>query len=460
MRVVGLDTDMSVSGFHFTRFNSLTSLLDFDVAVWDPAATFASIASQALGTKHRGSPLLGEHASAELLRCFERRQEDMRRFVELGRTLVIYSCAMQSIWIQTPRANSRMSATLEECDLSIVLPFDYKATDAEGAAIAVSDPKFNAVVRVNRERWGYRAILEKFPGSPICVVAGTNHAVGSIAKFEGGGAVILLPDLHYLIDEIEDDSTEEVEREYEVDSDPVEVALIDWIRELRGGADADLPGWVPEWRFPAQVEREKQLDDMNERLNMILQQIETLRAADADEERWKILVAGSGLPLEAQVRRAFELLGFTVDESAPGRSDLRMKYGDRRAVVEVKGLGKSAAESNAAQLEKWVAEEIEEGNTPPKPILVVNAWRDRPPDKRGEQAFPDQMLKYAEARGHCLLTGLQLLAIVRAASKPAQAKKLASKILDNVGIFPGFDNPNELFVQAKRSESAAQAVNE
>jgi len=57
---------------------------------------------------------------------------------------------------------------------------------------------------------------------------------------------------------------------------------------------------------------------------------------------------------------------------------LILDYKGKIAVVEVKGLGKSAAENNAAQLEKWVSEYYLTKGIKPKGILIVNAYKDVP----------------------------------------------------------------------------------
>jgi hypothetical protein len=41
--------------------------------------------------------------------------------------------------------------------------------------------------------------------------------------------------------------------------------------------------------------------------------------------------------------------------------------------------------------------------------LAVSAWREVPLGERKQPAFPDQMLKYAKAREHCLVETGQIL---------------------------------------------------
>lgn len=135
------------------------------------------------------------------------------------------------------------------------------------------------------------------------------------------------------------------------------------------------------------------------------------------------------------MRDVLELLGGTVTEPEPGRDDWKADFPEGKVVVEVKGVGKSAAEKHAAQLEKWVASAYEQSGTMPKGILVVNTWRETPLAERTKEDFPAQMLPYSEGRGHCLVTGLQLY-LIRAdvEAHPERAEHWRSALLRTSGV--------------------------
>jgi hypothetical protein len=139
----------------------------------------------------------------------------------------------------------------------------------------------------------------------------------------------------------------------------------------------------------------------------------------------------------------FEALGADVDDADEGRADLKIRWRDQVAVVEVKGVSGSAGERDAAQLEKWAAEELEESGQVPKPILVINAFRDREDlNDRIKEAFPKQMRPYAEARGQCLVTSLQLLLMESEARDDASRREGAlDALFSNVGVFADFSYP-------------------
>jgi hypothetical protein len=129
-------------------------------------------------------------------------------------------------------------------------------------------------------------------------------------------------------------------------------------------------------------------------------------------------------------------LGCKVESGPPGRADLILRWRGRTAVVEVKGLTKSAKEANAAQLEKWVSAQYEEEGEQPKGILVVNTYAKTDLKDRTRADFPDQMLPYSIARGHCLITGLQLLAArLDAELEGARRPMIVGSLFDCIGIY-------------------------
>ena len=109
------------------------------------------------------------------------------------------------------------------------------------------------------------------------------------------------------------------------------------------------------------------------------------------------------------------------------------------------------------QLEKWVAEAYLENEKPHKGILVVTSWRELPLDQRAEPTFPPQMVPTAEARGHCLMTGLQLLSMVRAVLiGRADKADVRAEVMNKVGVLTDWDDLSSLFVN--RTETAADAL--
>ena len=118
-----------------------------------------------------------------------------------------------------------------------------------------------------------------------------------------------------------------------------------------------------------------------------------------------------------------------------------VEFEGKYAVVEVKGKKGSAAESDAAQLEKWVAGSKEEKGKDAKGILFVNAYSETPLADRTEPVFPQQMLKYSTQREHCLMSTLQLLGLLlEARAHPDRRVDLVSSLFSTVGVYQQFAN--------------------
>ena len=123
----------------------------------------------------------------------------------------------------------------------------------------------------------------------------------------------------------------------------------------------------------------------------------------------KRLIFAGDVALEEAVEQVFCGFGFNVMVPEGNKDDLNILEEDFKAVVEVKGLTKSASTSNAMQLEKWASNYGYENSIVPKAILIVNAFKELAPPDRKEKVFPNDMLDYSLPRNHCLMITLDLL---------------------------------------------------
>lgn len=184
--------------------------------------------------------------------------------------------------------------------------------------------------------------------------------------------------------------------------------------------------------------------DLEKELSVIKERIQQQKMVVQEIQKIKLAFVSTGQPLEKICKEMFLSLGFKEVSTEINRSDLTLKYGRKDIVVEIKGLSKSAAEKNAAQLEKWVCEHIEKYDVQPKAILLVNAYRNVSLDKRVEEVFPKQMLKYANNREQCLLSTTQFVGLYLDCIKnPNKKKDIIKKFLDTVGIYEEYKDIHE-----------------
>lgn len=225
------------------------------------------------------------------------------------------------------------------------------------------------------------------------------------------------------------------------------------------GADAQLPalpGWHEHYLIPGEVE----VADVIAQIEKAVGELNVLLAAKREEKTrlgyLKRLFTDKGSSLNKAVRTALEGLGFEV-EPGPGGDELIATYGQAVAVVEVIGKdSKSANDADASQLAKSVSKYFDEHGVVPKGILVVNGFRDTAIGTRSDAVFPDQMLGFSKKRGHCLITGLQLMCLYFDALKNNTAGRARFELLDSVGPFPRFTGEQWQSIVSPRPAAASR----
>lgn len=473
MRVLTLDCDLGVGEDHF-RFGSTVSIFDYDVVFWDPASTLRHAAEYS-GT-YMGRDSLRTDDSARIIQDVKRRRAEFKEFVDMGRSLVVFLPGDTKVYVDSGERtysgtgrNRQTTRLVKEFDLVSAIPADVDRSHGSGVEMVAANSIMASLYKQTAEHWTYRCVLSEHKSiSPILKIKGTAKTVAGMITAKTGGVIVLLPALSLPFANPADADLEEepdepdqslpnagcnsADAQSEVDETPwAGDLLLAWVESLISEPDSSLPVWTADFQFSSEVDRSNALREVEERLAQVQQQLDRLKAEQAQDERWKALIAGTGTSLERRVHDALEALGFELEEGDPGRTDLRGHFDGQRVVVEVKGVTKSAAERNAAQLEKWVSEELAEDRSA-KGILVVNTWRDLPVSARKQADFPDQMLQYSEQRGHCLVTGLQLLSMVRTALEdPDKTTELAELILSTIGTVDGWDDPTAIFVPRQAS---------
>jgi len=310
-----------------------------------------------------------------------------------------------------------------------------------------------SLLRKYKNKLLYEATIVNPPGSILAHVAGTNRAVSSIHRSKAGGYLIMLPAIDLRVENV-DDSDEEAD-EWISEAPEFQKDLLAAIEQLSGSRSISRPSWAEQYATTEQehlraeiVKQQSQIESARARLAELQQQREVAEAKDQ-------LFLGSGRALELEVKNVLEVLGGTVTDPLPGRDDWKVSFPEGDAVVEVKGVAKSAAEKHAAQLEKWVAADFEEKGKAPKGILVVNTWRTLPLTERTEEDFPSQMLPYCKSREHCLITGLQLFLILAEVTKDRdRASYWRNLLLETSGPVPGLDDWQSVIQVTKPDDDA------
>ncbi|QEC41558.1 hypothetical protein [Pseudobacter ginsenosidimutans] len=302
---------------------------------------------------------------------------------------------------------------------SEILPVPKFETEAEAGKTISVIPKtpFTEFLEKYKTWFGYDRFYKHVVGTPIAVTPYTNK----ILAFYTDEAVFL-PQIVSKDDRLEKDFLSE---------------LFECIIKVRfDSKNFKLPEWTETYFFPGEYEAKNKIEQLNSQIEILQNELAKSEVDIQAIREKKKLITASGNELEKKVEEIFKELGFEILQAERNRDDLIVRYGTDIAVVEIKGLTNSAGEKNAAQLEKWRATYLENKGVDPKGILLVNTYRDVPLIERNQPDFPDQMLRYAIGREHCLITTTQLLALYfETLRNPASKEQIVKSLFDTVGRY-------------------------
>lgn len=441
-KYLGINTNFSSLKIpNFAEFNIRTpvSILDYDVVIINTLWIFYPYSSV---EKYKNLRLLNENDSVQVLSDLQRIKSELIEFLNSGRNVYVILSRSEDCYIYTGKKeysgtgkNSRCTNIVDVLKCMSFLPVDVNLEYVSGSNITCDcQYPYKDFFVQQRENLYYSAYLKKDTGLHLAKISKSNRAVSAVVEY-GNGKIIFLPDTPG-------------EDEYPKRSEWIKngKSYINSIIELdvkltEGDGKIVLPNWVEKYCVPGEVEIENKINKAKIKLEKLTKELELAELDIEKNRRIKLLLSGTGKELEGITKEILEKIGFKIFPSNDGREDIRAEYKGTPIVIEVKGLIKSAAEKNVAQLEKWASLYLEETGKIAKAILIVNAYRDLPLESRTEEVFPNQMLKYAVCRGHCLMTTTQLLCLyIDLANNKANAAKIINDLLSTNGIYGNYSD--------------------
>jgi hypothetical protein len=416
MRIVSIGHNFFHESVTQIAYSSNDSLLDFDCILWNPNKILSEYGNNAHLTS-KGYWQLNEYSQSKLEESIVRRQREMQSLLSQNRTIVIANPLPLKYY------GGGFRSILDDLPIQGVHTIVGGGKRIECRA----SNEYTEFFTANQSSLRYEAYFEKYSGQPLLYITGTNNVVAFKAHTENG-LLLFLPFPENEVDE-------KINRNYVT-------SIQSLIHELRNqDMDELVPQWADIYRFEAEELLKKELLTEEVQLQELQTRIEAKKQSAFKLEQLKHLFAGTGDSLEKQVEAVFTELGFVIKQVQGNRDDLIVEFEGRPAVVEIKGVTKSAKESNAAQLEKWVSEYKIQNEVTPKGILIVNTFKDKPLQDRTEPAFPHQMLDFSIKREHCLITGLQLFGLyLDYVNNPERKKELVEQLFNTVGIFKGYED--------------------
>ncbi|MGE7614730.1 hypothetical protein [Paenibacillus sp. NPDC101420] len=423
-------------------YESGLSLLGNEIVIWNPNILFSNYTDEYASTNN-GYPVLDHSYSAKLYRDIERRKKEMLLLLEKGKNIFIIVPKPDMRFVPS----SSSSKILDPLNIVDAMPVWAEFEHAEGYNLEFrGDELFKSFFESNKEHMKYYASVYIPEGRPFLYIKDTDLVVGTYIDYLQG-KVVFIPNI---IDSYGSQRNK--------DSALNEEEFINSIKKLnddlkKNSKADDLPEWSQYYTLPNELEEKQKISEFQAQIDLLVFRCEEQTKLIKKLEEYKVLFTGTGKPLEQIVKKVFIELGFEVTEGLPGRDDLILKYNDKVAVVEVKGVSKSAAEKHAAQLEKWVSGYIEKFGVNPKGMLIVNSYCNLPLHERVEDTFPNQMLSYSERRDHALINTLQLLgAYLDVQKNPDRKERIIEDLFSTNGKYESYTKWLE-FLEHTESEN-------
>jgi hypothetical protein len=347
------------------------------------------------------------------LKFYEERKRELEEFTRLKKMPIIY--------LAEPLFEIRVISNnqLVKMPIGSLLPIStFETISLEGKEYAtVSNTPFSDFFQKYKECFSYNIYFKQYVGKSIL----TTPYTSKVLSFYDDRA-LFLPILNAFM----------VNR-----TKPFFQDLIECVKNIIPNSDASaLPKWAESYYLPGELTERKRIDLLINQIRNLESEVKGIGETISFIEQTKRIFTTSGQELERKVEFIFSELGFEILETEPNRDDLIVRHKDKIAVIEIKGLTNSAGEKNAAQLEKWRTIYVEKHDVNPKGILVVNTFKDTPLKERTQADFPDQMIRYAEGREHCLITTLQLLSLYYyVLENPSSKDSIVSSLFNCIGRY-------------------------
>ena len=416
-------------------FSDNKTILEYDVLLVDLKNIFIEYQSY---YEYNGLPRLTEHDSMRLKKDLSRRKSEINEFLESGKCIIVFDGNDDCVYCYTGEKNTsgtgkntRITHIVEEVRSTSLLPIKLHPTDLMGNAIQFNNKKVGEILKKYTDYFEYRTTYEKISNESILMtIKGTKKSISYYEKV-GNGLLIFAPDL--IFNGVNKNKEAILEKKYYNDLANLNEILVE--------CKVDLPLYSQKYMLPNEETMINDVKKAEYKLEKLLTEIENKKKILLEAQREKIFFTGSGTPLEMNCVEQLKKIGFSIEKYDPNsvEEDIIIKYKEKVAVVEVKGISGSATEKHTSQIVKWKSEYHIENDVLPKGILLVNAFNERNLEDRQEY-FPTQMLKYATHQEICLLTTTQLYNIKEYLKiNPTETERIINEIFNTHGLYKGFE---------------------
>lgn len=251
LRIISIGKELDHPFVDTVGYRSSFSLLDYDIAIWDPNDLLSEYEQHDFG----GYIAISSEDIFHIREDISRRKKEMLEFLDLGRTIFIF----------TPKPQKYFSGK-DLSDITNSLPAnDIRTIAASGGEIEFrSKNRFKSLWDINNEFLTYRAYFEKNIGESLFFIKNTDKVIGTYLHF-GKGHLIFIP--NFLDPEFEfylNPEGDQILSKKFVDS------VIEIVRDInKDNNDLKLPKWSSSYSLPDEREGLNSLDNLNAELDLL-----------------------------------------------------------------------------------------------------------------------------------------------------------------------------------------------
>lgn len=448
-KILGLDTEFDAAEYTNLTQEFITnhvSFMDYDFVIINARDLAYSYSS--LEDTLYNKVVLDADSSYQIEEDFQKLRGQIIDFLKCGRNVYVLMGENQDCYIQKYDDVFLGCGSLPKSpdayklfDTYSFLPLEISLTQIRGQTMNICcNPPYSDFFQDTAKYSYYAGYFNIKNATPLLKVPGSNYIVAASVKMYDGYLVFLPQPIS------DDDDVLGIEgmllRKY--------LKALCKLNRALSSSPTDFPDWAYDIQILNEAEVLGELQEMEQCLVELQAKVDKQKKKLAKIQKYKALITESGAQLENIVNEVLIDLGFKLKETVTGRSDVIAEYNSRDIVAEIKGVSKSATETQAVQLEKWVLSFMEENKRKPKALLIVNGYCNKPLSQRPKNIFPNQMLDFSQIREHTLISTTQLLCLfIDIQNHPETKDEKICELLDTVGVYEKYPNVEEFLRPVK-----------
>jgi len=467
--IASIDCEIPGGLSEFISFDSNTSLLDWDIILFNPSIVGYTFSAE----KYQGKPCLNDDRSFQLREYADHWRRELSNAYDAGKTIYVILSDFNEVFIGTGKRehsgtgrNRQTTRIVTEFNNYYCLPFQIEVTPSHGKAMKLSN-KGTFLSEYWMEFGGYseyKVLLSGKIGESMVLTKSGSKTVGSLIQHPNtAGCLVLLPYLNLWSEEFYDEIEVPKEDITEDDEDSEDETQVDMVWTEKGTkfghkflnciieidrvlkknfAVTPAPKWTQntEYDLPKETKYREKLFSLEKKIEKLNKDKEELKDKISDEGLLRRLLYEKGKVLEASVLQVLKIIGFKSEQYHDSESefDVVFESAEGRFLGEVEGKdNKPINIDKFRQLEMNIHEDFdrENVNEMAKGVLLGNAYRLKPLDQCKEY-FTKKCFKASMRSGAALVRTPDLFTIAKYLSEnndKSFAKKCRKAILETEG---------------------------